>query len=313
MNLAKLRSLLVLVAGLSVAVPLGGCDAPQSTRATAQAIDGIEFDRFPTPEAVDSAITNFQRDPTAARARDAIPLNEFFGERVNGAFSSDFKVELIRPDPGISGEPVAALHVKFAAQQDPLNINNRYKDVHLFKLADSLGVPFNPFPEAAPIPGETGIVMRLWTDFQKMAKGVPADMAADQVLPELARITIWSYVDGNTDGVNNGGNAGFAKFRDASGREFWHAVLVDGGGSFNTPGQYLAPWTINLAGRGTVQAANIPQDVVISLQQIARGSDADLVQWAALDPAGDARLAQAMTGMRARAQEVLNHYGIAWQ
>jgi hypothetical protein len=311
----RLRPLAFVVLALAAAAPVAGCQRAWEGTATSstEGIDGLEFDRFPSREAVDSALANFQVNQAGARAHDPVPLNEFFGERVQGAFSGGYKVEIIKPDERVSDEPIAVLHIVFTPTPDPLNINNRFKDLNVFKLADSLGAPFNPFPEAAAVPGETGIIMRLWTDFRKMSKGVPPDMAADQVLPELARISIWSYVVGNTDGVNNAGNAGFAKFRDASGREFWHAVLVDAGGAFNSPAANFAPWTLNLAGRGPVQAANIPPDVVNELVQLARASDSDLDTWAGVDPASQQRLAQAMPGVRTRAQQVLSQYGMAWQ
>ena len=301
---------LVLTFALPIGLAVAACQpAPAPSSTAGQAIEGIEYDHFPAREAIDTALANFQADQAGARAHDPVPLNEFFGERVNGAFSSDYKVEFLKPDPRVSPEPIAALHVKFHPT-DALNINNRYKDLYVFHLADSLGAPFNPFPEVAAVPGETGIVMRLWTGFQKISKGVPADMEADQVLPDLARISIWSYLVGNTDGVSNGGNAGFAKFRDASGREFWHAVLVDAGGAFNHPGDNLAPWNLHLAGRGTVDAANIPQDVVDTLRQIANASDADIVTYSGVT---DPVLSQAVVGIRGRAGAVLDHYMISRQ
>jgi hypothetical protein len=191
--------------------------------------------------------------------------------------------------------------------------NNRYKDVQLYRLVESTGTRFNPFPEAAHVPHEGSALVRMWTDFKPVSKGAPPELTGEALRTELARITIWSYVSGNVDGpAHNGNNGGFAKFRDASGREFWRGVLIDAGAAWNMPDVSHQPWKTDLLGRGPVERAHIPEDVVNSLVQIARASAEELAHRSKFD-AIDEGAKEISRGIRARAQQVLEHYGISWR
>jgi hypothetical protein len=132
-------------------------------------------------------------------------------------------------------------------------------------------------------------------------------------MSEVARMAIWSYVSGNVDGpASNGNNGGFARFRDASGREFWRGVLIDAGAAWNQPASNHKPWNTNLLNTGPVAGESIPNGVVNSLIQIARSSAEELAQMSRFDQIDDGALS-IVRGIRGRAQEVLDHYGIGWQ
>jgi hypothetical protein len=318
MNLMKkIGHSLFLIAALAAFAPLSGCAGSVSEDSAEGAAGAFTYERFPSREAVKSALHSFSLSPESNRMRAAVPLNDFFGERVNGAYSANYTVEFIRSPQG--PRPIVAMHSTFPTPQgfDYLkNNNNRNKDVHVFKVAESLGVSVNPFPEAVKLPSSAGkgeILLRLWTDFRKMGRGVPEGYPEAQLLQDLARVSIWAYVSGNSDGVHNSGNTGFAKFHDGTGREVWRAVLLDSGGTFEGAG--YAPWNFSLAQKGYVEAKDIPQDVSNAMKQLARASDADLVHRAGLDPslATDAALANAIPKWRERAQEVLGHYGMSWE
>src|SRR5450755_4497902 len=106
MFLAKFRHLPILAFTLSLALPLAGClGAPEdSSASTSQDLGAQDYDRFPTRQAIDTAFTAFQGNQANARARNPIPLNDFFGERVNGVFSSGYTVEFLKSDARGSGE-----------------------------------------------------------------------------------------------------------------------------------------------------------------------------------------------------------------
>ena len=63
---------------------------------------------------------------------------------------------------------------------------------------------------------------------------------------------------------------------------------------------------------GPVERANIPNGVLNSLIQIARASAEELATMSRFDKIDDGAL-NIVRGIRARAQEVLDHYGVAWQ
>ena len=320
---SRVTHLLLVLAALVVAAP--GCAAPAATQSSVDAI-GVDFDAFPSRPEIESAMDNYLQDPASARARDPMSLNDFFHADIDSINGENMTVELLKPNPRYSDLPVAILHATFLSDQSDI-FDNRYNDVILFNLADSLGVAENPFPEAVIVPGETASLVRVWTDFRTVDQGPPRMRKAD-LLAEVARMAVWSYVTGNTDGpAVNGGNGGFAKFRDESGRSFWRGVLIDGGRAFGDVSNYVSaddghpfiqdlrePWNSDICGTGPVTADNIPQAVIDALTQIARSTLADLAQYAGLDRSLPtySQLKSAMPGVRSRAQAVLQYYGFTW-
>jgi len=312
----KLRALVLLLLVL-VGLPAAslGCGAETDVGWDELAIGGRPVDRvqrFPERAAVDDAMTTYARDPARARAESPMSVSEFFGAKLESMNIANLRVELLR-GAGRDGaeKPVGFLWTHFY-DTDPY-WNNRYKDVQLYRLVDATGLTHNPFPEAAHIAHEGSALVRLWTDYTPVSKGAPEGLHGEELVHEVARLAIWSYVSGNVDGpATNGNNGGFARFRDASGREFWRAVLIDAGAAWNQPSGAHRPWNTNLLGTGPVVRESIPNGVVNSLVQIARASAEELATMSKFDRIDDGALA-IVRGIRGRAREVLDHYEIAWE
>jgi len=270
------------------------------------------MNRFPTRPELDFAMTSYARDPARARADSPMGVSEFFGRQLESANMSNLRVERLKANSRAGSEqPLAFLWARF--HDTDMYWNNRYKDVQLFRLVDATGGTHNPFPESAYIRHEGSALVRIWTDYSPVSRGAPEGLHGTELMHEVARMAVWSYVSGNVDGpASNGNNGGFARFRDSSGREFWRGVLIDAGAAWNTPSSNHKPWNTNIMNTGPVQLENIPNGVVNSLTQIARASAEELASMSRFDTIDDGALA-IVRGIRARAQEVLDHYGIAWQ
>lgn len=304
-----------LVFALGATPALSGCfsaEPADEADSTEGAIGSTLVDRFPPRESIDFAMDRYLKDPVGARAREPMGLDEFFGSRSTESMNKDkLRVELLKPNPRFSEKPIAFLRAYFHGTD--MYWNNRYKDVQLYRLIESTGTRHNPFPEATYARSEGAALVRMWSDYKPVSKGAPAELTGDALQAELARIAIWSYVSGNVDGpAHNGNNGGFARFRDASGREFWRGVLIDAGAAWNMPDPSHQPWNTNLLGKGPVKRAHIPEDVVNSLIQIARASLEDLAVRSKFDDVDDGAKA-IVRDIRARAQQVLEHYGISWR
>ena len=293
---------------------LGGCYAETSEDDTGSSEDAVGArlaERFPTRANVEASMDHYARDPASARARSAMSVEEFFGGQRSSMNIDRLRVELLKPNPRFTSPPIAFLRAQFHGTD--MYWNNRYKDVQLYRLIESTGTQHNPFPEAKHIPNEGSALVRMWTDYTPISKGAPEGLHGDALLAELARITVWSYVSGNVDGpAHNGNNGGFSRFRDASGREFWRGVLIDAGAAWNRPDASHRPWNSNLLGRGPVERSKIPEDVINSLKQIARASAEELASRSRFE-AIDEGAREIVRGIRERAREVLEHYGIQWQ
>ncbi len=305
------RLFLFLLTLLAAApAPLLGCAAPSADDDSSATSDMLEMvDRSPPRESVEFAMDHYLRDPAAARAREPMSMDEFFGNGRAASMNMDkLRVELLKPNPRLSSQPVAFLHAKF--YDTDAYWNNRYKDVQLFRLADATGTAHNPFPEAVHVPSEGAALVRIWTDFKPIKNGPPPGLADEVLRPELARIAIWSYVSGNVDGpAANGANGGFAHFRDASGRQFWRGVLIDAGASWNSPEPSHQPWNTNLLGKGPVTRDHIPQDVIDSMTQIARASLQELAHKSRFERIDEGALT-VVRDIQRRAREVLDHYSL---
>jgi len=315
MDARKLARILLAVVTLLVAMPAwtAGCGAPGDVEADTDQVAwgvGFDFDPFPPRESIDFAMDRYAKDPSSARARDPVSLGEFFGGSADSMNISRLRVELLKPNPRFSDRPVAFLHAEY--YDGDMYWNNRYKDVQLFRLVDSTGTRMNPFPEAIDVPQEGSSILRVWTDYRPVSKGAPSDMPDSTLRTEVARIAVWSYVSGNVDGpASNGSNGGFARFTDASGRKFWRGVLIDAGAAWNTPDAGQRPWKTNILGTGSVKKENIPEDVVNGLIQIAGSSAVDLASRSRFANIDDGAK-DIVRGIRGRAQEVLDNYGIHW-
>jgi hypothetical protein len=288
-----------------------GCGSSADVASDDSAVTAGIVDEFPPHESVDFAMDGYLRDPNAARAHAPMSLKDFFGNGSSSMNESQLRVELLKPNPRFSEKPVAFLHAHFYGSD--MFWNDRFKDVQLYRLADSTGTPKNPFPEAAHVPSEGAALVRVWSDFQPIKSGPPAGLEGDALSTELARIAVWSYVSGNVDGPStNGSNGGFSRFRDASGREFWRGVLIDEGAAWNTPPEGEKPWNTNLLGKGAVLREHIPEDVVNSMLQIARATPEELAQRSHFDRIDDGALT-VVRNIQARARDVLDHYCIQWK
>ena len=274
---------------------------------TAIAGNGSRYSPFPTSAEVERALGAYLNDPVAARAGNPVPIGEFFATPVASANAHSLQVELLQNG---DGQPIAFLRAKFAGGD--MYWNDRFKDVQLFKLVQSTGTTLNPFPEAAYVPNEGAALVRLWTKYTPLSKGAPEGLAGEQLDGELARISTWSYVSGNVDGVAaNLNNGGFALFQDADGVQRWRGVLIDQGAAWHPPPESALPWNTNLLGRGPVRVENLPPDMIASLQLIARSSASDLARRSGFPPTDGGGLA-IVRDIRARAQQVLVHYGFSW-
>ena len=294
---------------------VGGCfaanddDSASSDSALgARPIDGIE--RFPEAANIQRAMDLYLHDPNGARMDAPISVGEFFGGGQSSANIDKLRVERLRPDPRYGGKPIAFLSAEFHGT-DPY-WNNRYKDVQLSKLFDKIGVKF-VFPEAEHVPTEGRALVRIWTDYTPVSKDPPAALHGEELKMEVARLVVASYVAGNVDGpAHNGSNGGFAKYKDVSGREMWRGVVIDNGASWNTPGPEHKPWNTNVLSTGAVEKGSIPVDMIEGLIRIAQATSIDLATWSKFEAIDDGAKA-IVEGERARAQEILDHYGIRYQ
>jgi len=302
-----------LLLALGVA-PALGCFAPgadEDTESSEGAIGTRIAERFPTRQNIQESMDFYTRDAVGARARESMTVDEFFGSRRQSANSETLRVELLKPNPRYAAPPIAFLRAQFHGTD--MYWNNRYKDVQLYRLVESTGTQMNPFPEATHVPREGAALVRMWTDYATIDKGAPEGLRGDALTGELARISVWSYVSGNVDGpAHNANNGGFSRFRDASGREFWRGVLIDAGAAWNMPAATHQPWNTNLMDRGPVKREAIPQDVVNSLVQIARASAEELATRSRFERV-DEGAKEIVRGIRERARQVLEHYGIVWE
>jgi hypothetical protein len=311
-KLRRLVLLLLVLVGLPAAS--AGCGEPdigwEELDVGGRPVDRVQ--RFPERAAIDYAMTTYARDPARARAESPMSVSEFFGTKIESMNIQNLRVELLRGS-GREGveKPIGFLWTQFH-DGDPY-WNNRYKDVQLYRLVDATGNTHNPFPEATHVPHEGSALVRLWTDYRPVSKGAPDGLQGEELVREVARLAVWSYVSGNLDGpATNGNNGGFARFRDASGREFWRAVLIDAGAAWNQPSDAHRPWNTNLFGTGPVARESIPNGAVNSLVQIARASAEELAEMSKFERVDDGALA-IVRGIRGRAREVLDHYEIPWE
>lgn len=315
MTFSKLLRVLFawLLFAIGAAPLLTGCyaETAEDLESSDDAVGARLVERFPTRQNIEASMDHYGRDPAAARARAPMSLEEYFGGQRTSMNINTLRVELLKPNPRYNSPPIGFLRAQFHGTD--MYWNNRYKDVQLYRLVESTGTRFNPFPEAAHVPSEGAALVRMWTDYTPVSKGAPEGLQGDALLGELARISVWSYVSGNVDGpAKNPNNGGFSRFRDESGREFWRGVLIDAGAAWNKPGASQQPWNTNLLGRGPVERAKIPEDVVNSLTQIARASAEELSAKSRFEKV-DEGAKEVVRGIRERAQEVLDHYGIQWE
>ena len=312
-----LPSLLALLAALCIAVGvLPSCSAPisedvgavdQAAGRPRRPVDFVE--RFPEAAHVHRAMDYYARDPAGARMEPPISVAEFFGTQVASANLAQLHIERLRPDARYQGKPLAFLNAYFHGTDTYWN--NRYKDVQLSKLFDAIGIRY-VFPEAVHVPHEGRALVRIWTDYTPVSKGTPEGLSAEALLGEVARMLVSSYVAGNVDGpAHNGSNGGFAKFRDVSGRELWRGVLIDNGASWNAPGEAQKPWNTNVLGTGPVKAEHLPVDVREGLVRMAQATRTQLAEWSRFERIDDGARA-IVEGQRARAREILEHYGIGY-
>jgi hypothetical protein len=271
-------------------------------------VDLVE--RFPDVGHVHRAMDLYMRDPLSARMGPPIGVAEFFGTGVTSANIDRLRIERLRPDPRYGGSPIAFLSAHFHGTD--MYWNNRFKDVQLNKLFDKIGVRY-VFPEAQHIPAEGRALVRIWTDYTPVSRGTaPEGLHGQALKTEVARMVVSSYVAGNVDGpAHNGNNGGFAKFKDVSGREMWRGVLIDSGAAWNTPGEGQKPWRTNILQTGAVERVSLPVDLVEGLVRIAQATRAELAEWSRF-PQIDEGARAIVEGQRARAREVLDHYGIEY-
>jgi hypothetical protein len=303
-----------LFVALGVAPSVTGCFArgDDESGETDDELVGIRIaERFPTRENVEASMDHYRREPQSARAMESMSLEQYFGTGRQSANGGTLRVEMLKPNPRYTSPPIAFLRAEFHGSD--MYWNNRYKDVQLYRLVESSGTRMNPFPEAAHVPNEGAALVRMWTDYTPVSKGAPEGLGGEALLKEVARIAVWSYVSGNVDGpAHNGNNGGFARFKDPSGREFWRGVLIDAGAAWNTPTAEHQPWRTNVLDKGAVKREQIPEDVVNGLIQIARASAEELGQRSKFERV-DEGAKEIVRGIRARAQEVLEHYGIQYK
>lgn len=308
-----IRALRILFAWLWLLAltSVAGCYAATDVDSE-EAAAGVQIaERYPTRQNIEAAMDFYYRDPQGARTRGAMSVDEYFGSRHTSSNENSLRVELLKPNPRFNAPPIAFLRAKFF--NSDMYWNNRYKDVQLYRLVESTGTQHNPFPEAKYVPHEGSSLVRMWTDYRGIDKGAPKGLDGLPLMQELARIAIWSYVSGNVDGpATNANNGGFARFKDPSGREFWRGVLIDAGAAWNMPEPKHQPWNTNFLGRGPVKRDQIPEDVVNSLIQIARGSAEELAKRSKFDNV-DEGAKEIVRGQRIRAQQVLDRYGIQWK
>lgn len=313
MNKNLSRSLLGLL--LPVFVALAPACASETEGGAEQVTLGVgkrpaDFvERFPDPAHVRRAMDLYAADPAAARMHEPIGVPEFFGQKVTSSNIGNLRIERLRPEARYDGSPLAFLSAYFHGTDGYWN--NRYKDVQLYRLFDAVGARY-VFPEAKHVPLEGRALVRIWTDYHPVSKGVPENLPPDALKVEVARMLVSSYVAGNVDGpAANGNNGGFARFKDVSGRELWRGVLIDNGAAWNSPGASHKPWATDVLNTGPVERANIPSDVVEALVKIAEKTRTQLAELSKFETIDDGAKA-IVEGERARAREVLDHYGIPY-
>ena len=311
--LRRWRSVFAVVVGLAVSSSVGCSADGDGGSASVENAIGFEIaDPFPARESIEFAMVSYLANPVLARERQPMSVGSFFGKRVESSNITNLRVELLKPEPHHGSKPVAFLATRFH-DGDPY-WNTRYKDVQLRRLAEATNPHDgkNPFPEATYVRREGSALVRMWHDYRPVSGPAPHDLTGEALHHEIARIAVWSYVSGNADGpATNGSNGGFARFRDASGREFWQGVLIDAGAAWNRPGQAHKPWNMNLLGQGPVLREHIPEDVSNSLIQIARASADQLVEKSKFETVDDGAR-DVVRGIRGRAQHVLAYYGISY-
>ncbi|GAC1599456.1 MAG: hypothetical protein NVS3B20_21230 [Polyangiales bacterium] len=333
---AIFHALLILSLALGGAACVGAVDDGASV-GHEEAISGVAYEHFPARDDLERAMAHYANQPVDARARPPVSLSEFFGEEQAVTYNSRrLRIELLRSDAREVHEPLAFLHarygfgtqkVRYKSRNLDATQNDRSKDVRLYHLAKSLQSPASPFPEAALVRPETeveaqtqdgAVLVRIWTDFHSLTRCAPADLPAKNLLRETARMGVWAYVAGNMDGpAINANNAGFARFKDPSGRLFWRGVLIDNGGTFTLDGDHsvdqwrdriVKPWNMNLLHQGPIERENIPRDVIDNILQIERDSEADLSVRLQLDVMPNPRGAAMVKQLKTNAREVIDHY-----
>ncbi|GAC1351473.1 MAG: hypothetical protein NVSMB1_04850 [Polyangiales bacterium] len=333
----------VLWTALNVcAVGCGGPSQSTDSSETREAIGGFhDYEPFPSHANIEQAIERYRADMTTARARDPMSLNEFFGRRVDGIGGREMRVELLKSNERGLDKPLAFIYAGYTMYEGPTErgfekhyefFNDRYKDVRLSHMITRLQSPAPPFPEAGAVVADHGhraVLVRLWTDFHQLSEpSPPPGLHGDALLSEIARIGIWVFVTSNLDGLSTA-NAGFTRVRDASGREFWRGVIIDGGASLtvNAPtgdpwaDQFLVrlkhkpwqvefkeTWQMHFMGTDGIQGKNIPLDVVNSVTQIAKASDAELTEWLLFDHSPHKNAPAIINQVRNNAREVVDHY-----
>ncbi|GAC1352416.1 MAG: hypothetical protein NVSMB1_15050 [Polyangiales bacterium] len=310
-------------------------DGPASGRE--QAVSGLPYEHYPTREALEHAMVHYASQPQEARAKPSVSLSEFFGEAQGASYNHRrLRIELLKSDDREVHEPLAFLHARYGYGSQSVRYqdreletaqNDRSRDVRLYHLAKSLASPASPFPEAALVRPETereaqtqdgAVLVRIWTDYHSLFRGAPPALRGKELLHEIARLGVWAYVTGNLDGpAVNVNNAGFAHFKDASGRFFWRGVLIDNGATFTldwdrTVNQWrdrlVKPWNMDLLKTGAIARENIPRDVIESILQIERDSEADLSVRLQLDVMPHPRGVAMVKQLKKNAREVIDHY-----
>jgi hypothetical protein len=267
-------------------------------------------ERFPAREQVNSAMENYSRNGEGARAEPPVSVPEFFGKHVSSANIDKLRIERLKPEGRYEGRPIAFLNAHFHGTD--MYWNNRYKDVQVYRLFDAIGIK-DVFPEAKHVAHEGRALVRIWTDYTPISRGAPEGLTGHPLAVELARILVCSYVAGNADGpAHNANNGGFARVLDVAGRETWRGVLIDNGAAWNNPGQAQQPWRTNVLDLGPVTREQIPTEVVDGLRRMAEATRTELAEISRFDKIDDGARG-IVEGQRARAREVLDHYGISYK
>ncbi|GAC1351891.1 MAG: hypothetical protein NVSMB1_09310 [Polyangiales bacterium] len=318
----------LLFAAAQCALACGGTAGENASGETAEAIGFSGYERFPSRPNIVQAVAHFRENAETARARGPMKMESFFGRKIKSLGEDNLHIELLKSDPRESDKPLAFLYAQFQltmeGQPDNARFNDRFKDVRLLHLSDALASPAPPFPEAVQVNAPAhydAVLVRVWADYHPLSKGAPPrDLHGDALLGEIARMGVWSYVTGNLDGpAVSLENAGFARFRDASGREFWRGVLIDGGAtlSVDAPGDpmmahyrqdLVKPWNMNILDAGGIKRRHIPNDVMNSVREIANASDSTLATWLLFDAAPHKDSLAIVRQVRKNALEVLDHY-----
>jgi hypothetical protein len=124
-----------------------GCARSEAVARDGSSLDGVDFEEFPTHDAVLSAMDAFDADPTSSRASDPVSLSQFFGEPIKTLNSqgNDLLIELVWPDRSLADKPVALLHARFGTSAinwigrsfDESTWNDRFRDVQLMRGSGS--------------------------------------------------------------------------------------------------------------------------------------------------------------------------------